>query len=347
MAAISATVAGHSQGEGPSPPHQSVEELKNWFSSELISFLTTNNLRASLVIPAQASNSKGPEPAHANDHQGHPEVVTTLATATIPFSGCAIPTTVILSLVPLHIGTDQYPPSLLNPSSSPASLTQGSELSPFFPSHPSQPSHLSVGYPRNDITIDPRYLEYAPTSDSFQMASRNSISRPEVHYDYQLPGHGDPIQGSIRDGLPAVTTLPGVAVYPSPFNQTFGAYPVSGQRGTLSSTPVNRGDIPPACSACQAEGNGQPSQQLGQSYQDTPTFSNPAGPVQGAGGDQLEHPIRHRCRECDASYARLSGLNRHYKDKHTAWMACRYCNSKFSLGRMYKFTEHLQKCPGT
>ncbi|KAH9171473.1 hypothetical protein EDB89DRAFT_1971353 [Lactarius sanguifluus] len=324
MASISATVAGPGQGEGPSPPQQSVEELKNWFSSELISFLTTNNLRASLVVPAQAGNSKGPEPAHANDYQGHPEGVTTLATATIPFSGCAIPTTVILSLVPLHLGTDQYSPSL-NASLSPASLNQGNELSPFFPSHPSQPSHLS-------------------------MTSRNSISRPEVRYDYQLPGHGDPIQGPILNGLPAVTALPGVAVYPSPFNQTFGTYPVSGQpgTGTLSSTPVNRGDIPPACTACQTEGNGQSfSQQLGQSYQDTPTFSNSAGPVQGAGGDQLEHPIRHRCRECDASYARLSGLNRHYKDKHTAWMACRHCNSKFSLGRMYKFTEHLQKCPGT
>ncbi|KAH9001754.1 hypothetical protein EDB92DRAFT_98946 [Lactarius akahatsu] len=285
MASISATVAGPSQGEGSSPPHRSVEELMNWFSSELNSFLSINN--------------------------GHPEGITTLATAIIPFSGCVVPTTVILSIVPLHLGTDQ-----------------GSELSPFFPS---QPSHLSVGYPMtrndlgNDITIDPLCLEYTPTSDGFQIASRNSIPRPEVRYDHQLPGHGDPIQGPIRDGLPAVTALPGVAVYPSPFNQTFGAYPVSGQRGTLSSTPVNRGDIPPACTACQTEGNGRSaSQQLGQSYQDTPTSSNSAGPVQGAGGDQLEYPSRHRCRECDASYARLSGLNRHYKDKHTAWMACRH-----------------------
>ncbi|KAH9042987.1 hypothetical protein EDB84DRAFT_887293 [Lactarius hengduanensis] len=350
MASISTTVADPSQGEGPSPPHRPVEELMNWFSSELDSFLSTNNPCASLVVPTQVGNAEGPEPAHANDHQGQPEGITTLATVIIPFSGRAISTTVILSLVPLHLVAGQYPPTL-NPSLPPASLNQGSELSPFFPSHPPQPSHLSVGYPmtRNDTTIDPRYLEYAPTSGGFQIAPQNTI--PEVRCDYQLPGYGDPIQEPIPEsGIPAVTALPGVAVYMSPFNQTFGAYPVSGQRDTLSSTPVHRGDIPPACTAYQSEGNGQStSRQLGQSYQDTPEFFYSAGPVRDAGGDQLEHPSRqsYRCRECDASYARLSGLNRHYKDKHTAWMACRHCNSKFSLGRKYKFTEHLQTCPGT
>ncbi|KAH9057637.1 hypothetical protein EDB87DRAFT_1003513 [Lactarius vividus] len=283
------------------------------------------NLCASLVVPAQVDNTNGPEPARANDHQDQPEGITTLATAIIPFSGRAIPTTVILSLVPLHLGTGQYPPTL-NPSLPPASLNQGSELSPFFPSHPPQPAHLSI-------------------------APRNPILRPEVRYDYQLPGRGDPIQEPmLGSGIPAVTASPGVAVYLSPFNQTFGAYPVSGQRDTLSPTPVNRGDIPPACTAYshRNEGNGESaSRRLDQSYRDTPIFSNSAEPVRDAGGDQLEHSSRHRCRECDASYAQLSGLNRHYKDKHTAWMTCYHCNSRFSSGRKYKFTEHLQTCPGT
>ncbi|KAI9433955.1 hypothetical protein H4582DRAFT_958833 [Lactarius indigo] len=357
MASISATVADppyFDPGEGPSLPHQSVEGLVNWFSSELHSFLSTTNVRSSLaLVPStQIGNAKGPEPARANNHQGQPEGITALATATIPFSGRAIPTTVILSLVQLHPGTGQYLPSM-NPSL-PPSVNQGGEPRPFFPSHPSHPSHLLVGYPmtRNDhTTIDPRYLEYAPTpAGGFHVTPRNWIPRPEVRYDYQLPGHGDPIQVPIPADAPcAVTAPPGVAVYPSLFNQTFEAYPVSGNRSAFSSSPVNRGDIPPARAAHQNEGNvgKSASRQLGRSYPDTATLSNSTGLVRGAGGDQLEHPSRHRCRECDASYARLSGLNRHYKDKHTAWMACHHCNSRFSFGRKYKFTEHLQTCPGT
>ena len=62
---------------------------------------------APIAVPTQAGDSKGPEPAHANSHQVHPEGTTTLATAVIPFSGGAIPTMVILSLLPLHLGTDQ------------------------------------------------------------------------------------------------------------------------------------------------------------------------------------------------------------------------------------------------
>src|SRR6266702_2780352 len=192
---------------------------------------------------------------------------------------------------------------------------------------------------------DIRYLEYAPTPGGFPIAPRNSIPRQEVRYDYQPPGHGDPIQEPITDGPPAaVTASPEVAVYPSPFNQTPGMYLVSGH--PLSSSPVNRGVIPPARTTYQNEMNLQStSRQPGQTYQDTPTFSNTAGPIRGVGVDQ--HSSRHQCTKCDASYARFSGLNRHYKDKHTARMACRHCNSKFSLGRMYKFTEHLQTCPGT
>ena len=62
---------------------------------------------APIAVPTQAVGSKSPEPVHANSHQVHPEGTTTLATAVIPFSGGAIPTMVILSLVPLHFGADQ------------------------------------------------------------------------------------------------------------------------------------------------------------------------------------------------------------------------------------------------
>lgn len=62
---------------------------------------------APIAVPTQAGSSKDPEPVPANTHQVHPEGATTLATAAIPFSGCAIPTMVIVSLVPLHPGTGQ------------------------------------------------------------------------------------------------------------------------------------------------------------------------------------------------------------------------------------------------
>jgi hypothetical protein len=60
----------------------------------------------------------GPEPAHANEDHGHPEGITTFATAIIPFSGRAVPTTVILNLMLLHPGAGQvrllvYPAILL------------------------------------------------------------------------------------------------------------------------------------------------------------------------------------------------------------------------------------------
>ena len=60
-------------------------------------------------IPAstRAGNSNGPEPANANDDQGQPEGITTFATTIISFSGRAVPTTVVLSLVSLHLGTGQ------------------------------------------------------------------------------------------------------------------------------------------------------------------------------------------------------------------------------------------------
>ncbi|KAI9457791.1 hypothetical protein BJY52DRAFT_1271351 [Lactarius psammicola] len=106
MTSISATAASpsdFSQGEGRPSLHQSVEELVNWFSSELHTFLGTNNVRAPIVVPTQGGNSNGPEPAHVNDHRDPPEWITTLATTTIPFSGSAVQTMVILSLVPSHL----------------------------------------------------------------------------------------------------------------------------------------------------------------------------------------------------------------------------------------------------
>ncbi len=64
-------------------------------------------MRAPIVVPTQTGYSKGPEPAHANDYQVHPEEVPTLSAAVIPFASRAVPTGVIPSLVPLHLGTGQ------------------------------------------------------------------------------------------------------------------------------------------------------------------------------------------------------------------------------------------------
>jgi hypothetical protein len=58
-----------------------------------------------ITTPTQTGNSGGPEAAYANA-QVHPQVAT-IATTTVPFSGSAVPTMVILTLVPLHVGTDQ------------------------------------------------------------------------------------------------------------------------------------------------------------------------------------------------------------------------------------------------
>lgn len=62
---------------------------------------------ASIEVPTQAGNTKVPEHAHANAHMVYSEGITTLATATIPLSGRAVPAMVIVSLLPLHVGTGQ------------------------------------------------------------------------------------------------------------------------------------------------------------------------------------------------------------------------------------------------
>lgn len=59
---------------------------------------------APITIPTQAGKSDGPEDANA---QAYPQGVSTIATTIVPFSGSAVPTMVILNLVPLHDGTDQ------------------------------------------------------------------------------------------------------------------------------------------------------------------------------------------------------------------------------------------------
>jgi hypothetical protein len=51
------------------------------------------------VVPTQADNSKGLDLEH---DRGPPEGVTTFTTAIIPFSGHAVPTMVVLSLVPFR-----------------------------------------------------------------------------------------------------------------------------------------------------------------------------------------------------------------------------------------------------
>ncbi|KAH8980818.1 hypothetical protein EDB86DRAFT_2835141 [Lactarius hatsudake] len=191
MASIRRRVADHNQGEGPSPPHQSVEELKNGFPrSQLLVTPRVQSLRlhtptTTRAIPKGYYFSYGYYSLlwlrHSN--HGHPR-------------SCAVA-----------------------PWNRPVSTSIFPE--PF----------VITGVPK------PGQRTYLPTSRWL----------PETQF------YG---RRTDTDGLPTVTTSPGVAVYPSPFNQTFGAYPVSSQRGTSSSTPVNRGDMPPACSACQAEGNG-------------------------------------------------------------------------------------------
>jgi hypothetical protein len=187
----------------------------------------------------------------------------------------------------------------------------------------------------SDIPIDPCYdLEYAPTPSGFPIVPRSLVPRPGLRYDYQPPGHGDLIQEPIPPQK--IITSPDVAVYPPSFNQTLGAYLTSGH--PLSSSLVNSGIIPHTHTTHKNE-ESQQSRLLGQTDQ-----TNTVEPIQGARVNQ--RASRHQCTMCDASYLRPSGLNRHYKDKHMAWMTCYHCNSEFSLGRMYKFTEHLLTCPG-
>ena len=182
----------------------------------------------------------------------------------------------------------------------------------------------------SDITVVPRSLEYAPGPDGFQIAPQNPIPQPEVRYDCQTPGHDDPIQEP-PDGTPA-------AIYPSPFKRVPLAYPGYLVGHPPSSSLVNSGVVLPAHPTYQNEGNGPSTRQLlGQTYQDTPTLSATAGPI-----DQRPTRSRHQCTVCDASYARLSGLNRHYKDVHFPWISCDFCGLEFSSGRRYLLTRHLK-----
>ena len=119
-----------------------------------------------------------------------------------------------------------------------------------------------------DITKDPRYPEYAPTPSGSPVAPRNPITGPGVCYDYQPSRPVEPTQETIADGTnAAVSTSPGVAVYPLPFNLTPGTYLVPGH--PLSYSLVNHSVVPVPRTTCQ---NRQPtSRQLGKAFQGTPT----------------------------------------------------------------------------
>ncbi|KAI9433954.1 hypothetical protein H4582DRAFT_958739 [Lactarius indigo] len=337
MTSISATAADLScfgQGEDLSSlPRRSLESLTDWFSSELHFFSSTNNVCAPVLT--QASNSNGLESAH-DDHRVHSEGINTFSTAISPFSGLAVPTFVSFSLVPSHLEAGQYTPS----------LDQGGER-PSPPSHLSEPSQPRMAYPLtlDDITVGPRYLERAPgpPPGGFPIAPRNSVPRPpEVHGDHQPSGASGITRGSIPDGTPVVTTSPRMAMYLPPFNQVpevYSDYLISGHPS--SSSLVNNGAVTRVHISYQIEGNRlSTSQQLpGQTYQDTPTLSSTVRPIRGV-VDQ--HPSRYQCSICDAKYAWLSGLNRHYKDTHLPWIACDVCGLEFPSGRRYLLTKHLE-----
>ena len=59
------------------------------------------------MVPTEAGHPMGPELAHASDYQSHPEGITTSAMGITPFSGRAVPTMAIVTLMPLHFGVGQ------------------------------------------------------------------------------------------------------------------------------------------------------------------------------------------------------------------------------------------------
>lgn len=195
-----------------------------------------------------------------------------------------------------------------------------------------------------DITIDPRFLECVPFPGGFPtyfpIAARNPIPQPDVLDNYQLSRDVDTNQEPVSDGTPAVVTAsPGVTVYPPPFNQTLGGYLVTDP--PFSSSLVNCGATPPSRTTYQTEGSGQPTfGQLGQTDQGTTTLSASVGPIPGVTVDQ--YPRRHQCTMCDADYSLVSGLNRHFTEKHLPWMACDFCDFQYPLGRKYLLTRHLE-----
>ena len=49
------------------------------------------------------------------------------------------------------------------------------------------------------------------------------------------------------------------------------------------------------------------------------------------------------CSVCDIGFAQKQGLNRHERDQHGPQNVCHLCTYKWSPGRKYKFTEHLNR----
>ncbi len=200
---------------------------------------------------------------------------------------------------------------------------------------------------------DPRYLGWAPPPGSIPITPRSSISQRELCDGHQFLVRGSSTQERLLDNCPAaVTTSPGVEVCLPPFNQAPGRTTSSlvTASGHIPSPSLINGDVISPTHAANEnlnKGNWLPtSLQLNQSYQGNLTSSNSGKPIdwQGVGVDQFTS--HHQCNMCSARYTQLSGLNRHYKEKHMPWMSCRHCNFRFSSGRMYNFTKHLQTCPG-
>lgn len=150
-------------------------------------------------------------------------------------------------------------------------------------------------------------------------------------YDYRCSRHSDTAQEPTPDCLPtAATASPGVAVYPG--------YLDSGHPSL--SSPMN-GRVVTPYPAHQNDRNGLSTtrQLVVQTHRDSPILSTTAGSIQGVVDQQ---PCRHQCCVCGAEYAETSALNRHYKDCHEAWIACKFCGQKFSTGRRYLLTKHMK-----
>jgi hypothetical protein len=185
-----------------------------------------------------------------------------------------------------------------------------------------------------DITIDARFLHGTLSPRGFPIARRNPIPQAEVLYDYQTSIHADATQVPIPASTAAVTASPAQL-----FNQTLGGCLLS--RTPYSSSLASRGIIPLSRTTYQPEGSGKSTfRQLGQTDPVTPTLITSTGPIRGVRVDQ--YPRRHQCTMCDADYALVSGLNRHFTEKHLPWMACDFCDFQYPLGRKYLLTRHLE-----
>ena len=190
--------------------------------------------------------------------------------------------------------------------------------------------------------MGPRFWERIPLPGRLPtyspIAARNPSSWPDVFDDHQLSRDVYTNQELVSDGTPAVFTASPDVTVTLPFNQTLGRCLVTDP--PFSSSLVNSGATPPSRTTHQTEGSGQlTSGQLGQTDQGTTTLSASTGLIRGV-VDQYPH--RHQCTICDADYSLVSGLNRHFTEKHMPWLACDFCDFQYPLGRKYLLTRHLE-----